>query len=410
MQQKTEQKRQEPDWSLVLDCPDWFGDGEKKLRRLCDEKAAKFADDAIESLAASKTGHPIPNSEDLSRASNDINCNIADIVRSEEFLKLLQINGTEATNIRLALDKLLPKMELPAPPVTKTEIKPVAAGLFAVFGAIIGMLLCAGICRLALGTATEGILVGASLGAFLFTWGLIHVAKSETLQKWITVTLGFLTLAEVATQVGRLWFPPLSWLSNKAGGNSGFFKRMLAYVALYILIQTTRCKDEFDADQYRNALHARIRQQLDFALAIIAVLGQIVFKASEIKSDTISVADAGTKKTLVKIAEIVREFNRAADLQEIGDLLDVLVQELRNAGYELGKPNPKLFEKSDNEQKPANVSRPNVVCWTEDMREKYETFGLVEAGDSVAIMTEPLVQNGVVTQKGQVKKSKRGAT
>ena len=406
MKQKTIQTQ---NWGLVS----WFGGNEKGYERLINENADKFTNEAVFSLNPSQTGHTIPNDQDLQRASDAVNQSIADLVRNEDFLRIIEVDGTKiegtkATALRTALnnlDGLLPSMVFPPPQVTKSEVKPAAAGLFAVVGAVVGMITIAGICRLALGTANEGIIVGAALGALAFTWGLMIVAKNEALQRSIITILGIATFAEGALLIGRRWFPPLGWMTNKTGGDASSLKRMLAYIGLIVLIWTTRCKDEFDTEHYAKVLRTRIHHQLHCILSIIAVLAQIIVK-EETDSPREMEPDV---RTLGKVAATARKFKKADSLQEAGDLLDILIQELRNGGYEIDKPNPALFENPTESAQPPVIKRPDILYWSEEMREKYETFGLVEEGDPVAIMDEPVIQNGSVVKKGQVKKSKRGA-
>jgi hypothetical protein len=42
--------------------------------------------------------------------------------------------------------------------------------------------------------------------------------------------------------------------------------------------------------------------------------------------------------------------------------------------------------------------------WKEEMRERFETFGIVRPGDEVEIVEQPVMKDGSVSKKGTVRK------
>ena len=388
-----------PNWDFVVEGPDWFGPQEQELRRLSLEAAEALAGNCMRSLAGAVKQRKIPSTEELRHAEQELNPEIGRLVVSDEWIGFLQpLDGKAVSTVAREIERLLPPFELPRPDAAKHEISPVAAGICGAVGAVLGMLAAAGICRFALGTQNEGMLFGAALGALILTWGMIFVASNKTIQNRIIGILGVASIMDAVFLFASGWWKPLSFIFG-IRAKTRLIRRIVIYVTLIIFVLMTRRKSEFDVDRYREAVRDKIRHHLDFALSIIAVLGQIVLRI-----DTNTVAAASSDgKTLHKIAVTARQFGQSKTVHDVGDVLGVLLQELRNGGYNIEKPDPSLFE-SRTVPEPLDERPPSIV-WNEDLSDRYDVFGFLENGELAVVMEEPLLRDGLIVTKGQVKKS-----
>ena len=73
-----------------------------------------------------------------------------------------------------------------------------------------------------------------------------------------------------------------------------------------------------------------------------------------------------------------------------------LPREARNCGFEGLEGAPAFSAGAADEQ--------SVIAWTNDMLNKYETFGHVAEGDKVRVERRPVVFDGKVMERGLVRK------
>ena len=89
----------------------------------------------------------------------------------------------------------------------------------------------------------------------------------------------------------------------------------------------------------------------------------------------------------------------ATSADNLPGLAQDVINAARDAGFE-GLEGPVGFGQT------ANRRDTQVLEWAESMRERYNVFGHVEAGDVVRVEQEPVVFRGELREKGLVRKQR----
>lgn len=290
----------------------------------------------------------------------------------------------------LALSEWIQRHPLPLPaPHFRERINGPKLALATVIGTLGGGLLVSGIFKLLLpgpdGTAdiNLGYLIGSLLGAALTVLAVWHSSENRAVRRTLQGLLGVATIGEAwmlianLSGLGGLW----ALLGRRAGGS--LFKRLGAYLTVFFILRLGVKTPVFDRDAYRRNAAAAVEQwqeRLRLALA-----------AHHPSPETTADAGRNPLKVLGPALHKLRRSSREA----LPAAVDELLMRARTLGIEgLDGDGP-----ADGDGGP-----PREFVWSDDDGDRFHCIGVIEAGDTVFVEDEPVIQAGEVIEKGVVRK------
>ena len=272
----------------------------------------------------------------------------------------------------LAFKSIAPHLKIPLSSKFE-ELRASSVALAALVGALVGMLILTPLLRLALGLQnTVGMFLGAPLGAFGMVWLLRQVSRVPQVRKALQPLLAVAVVVDTGAAVFR------------GKGFWGLVKRILAYVATIFLLRHITPQPKYDREAHKRAVELAVQQWLNGAVMLLACLSASSVGAVTIKADP--------EEIIRGLARQVYELQSCPPDQFPGAVSE-LIQKAQDLGFEGLEPDA------------SNSGRPQV--WAAEMRDKYNTFGLIEEGDPVIIEREPIILRGEVLEKGLVRKFRR---
>ena len=242
------------------------------------------------------------------------------------------------------------------------------------------MMLLTPLTRLLLGMRDVGLFVGPPLGAFLLVLVTWHTSKNKWLRRILIFAFSVAAIGEVwaivtgGGLIGRVW--------RKLGGRYTGIKRIIMYVVIIFLLVIAKRRPSYDRQEYEATVRSAIEQWLDCSLILLTFLSAT--KGNQIQMR--STAESALYKLGAKI-QLLANVSKKDDL--LLAAVTELVQETENVGFKIIKANSETLK---------------VIDWHKDLEAEYETFGNIEPGDRVIIEREPTIFEGVVREKGLVRK------
>jgi len=272
----------------------------------------------------------------------------------------------------LAFKSIAPPLKIPL--FSKfEELRASSVALAALVGALVGMSIVTPLLRLALGLQnTVGMFLGAPLGAFGMVWLVRQVSRFPRLRKALQASLGAAVVVDTAVAVLR------------GKGFRGLVKRIFSYVATFFLLRHITPQPKYDRETHKEAAELAVEQWLNGAVTLLACLS-----ASSVRPPTIK---ADPEEIIRGLAKHVYEL-QSCPADQLPLAVSELIQEAQKLGFEGLEPDA------------SGSGSPPV--WSPEMRDKYNTFGLIEEGDPVIIEREPVILSGKVLEKGLVRKFRR---
>lgn len=275
----------------------------------------------------------------------------------------------------LRMGESLPSLRLP-PPEGREETPPLRTALAAALGALGGMAVLTPLTRLLIDSRDAGLFFGAPLGALLLVLASLLLPRSKGLQRALMALLGFASLRETVNFLGGGMIFSRGWAL--LGRRRSSLTRLLLYPALFaLLLLLGRKRVVFDRRRYEERIGDSLRKWV----------------AGAIPSALLAVIEPSPEGGRSKIGELPLLAGRILELEELPEEdLSAGVAELalsvRNMGFQ-------------------RENGVKSLTWSEEMAERYAPFGAVEAGDPVTVEREPLLQDGLVLEKGLVRKVRR---
>ncbi|WP_295390035.1 hypothetical protein [uncultured Thiodictyon sp.] len=275
---------------------------------------------------------------------------------------------------------LNPAWVLPGPPTTERSLSAQRLAIAAGGGSLLGMLIFGTLFNLSLDLRAIGMLIGAPAGAAGAMYAVGRLAESKALRVALTTLLGLagtLDLARVATlgAVG-LW-------GRLAG--VGLLRRILLYPGVVALLAFTKGSSQYDRGAYRESIQDLIRQWVDGSAILLCSLA-----TAPVQAPRGPVLDPD-------LARAIQDLHRA-DLPGLPAAAEALLLEARRLGL-AGLTDPARFTAAERAQR-------RRLRWGPELAEHYRPFGLIEAGDTVIVEDEPVIQNDTVLEKGLVRKQR----
>ena len=353
-----------------------------------DHMAPGATDAAVQAFMANLGESRCPSPEELQSAMNAARSKLRDVLFNRTTIQML-VGRDTPTDDRLAAMKLSfngfePPLKSPPLPAC-TELPPMRLPLAAMLGAVLGALIGSPVGLYFLAMRDVGLLVGAPLGALVVTWALDQASRSAWLSRTLIATLGVATAVEVWAYLS---VNPLAAIWQKLSGRKSL-QRIVVYLLLIALLVFTRRRATYE----RAILEQSVRQTIDNWLHGALVVLVVLIERRDGQADGAHRTDKG----ITELGKRIMELHAAS-----ADKLPGLAQEVIDAARDAG------FEGLDGLNASRHTTDEGVLTWVDSMRERYGTFGHIEAGDMVRVEQEPVVRDGEVLEKGLVRKQRGG--
>ncbi len=363
----------------------WFaGVDRAEIERLIEHARTEAAETFFDRLG--KRGVPSP--ADIKIASDALGIKLLERVESIGWIETLCGEDTPPDRqeyLKIHLKELLVPPEIPDPTLVRMEVRTPILCVIAAIGAVLGFLFGGWLARVVLQIPVEsGLMFGAPIGAALGVLGVMFLANNETLRNRILLGLGIAGGIDVALQIFKGFIP---W---PTGGKVSFLKRLVLYAVLAVAVFLSRREKVCDREHYRKEVESIVDEWLHSALAVIAVL---TFKVQSLETSPF-IPHAEDTETLTEIVSIAKKLKQAPS-EDVSIVIDELAQELATHGFEIETESPTGMS-----------SVEQTLIWDDSLSEQYKPFGILHAGDSVRVVKEPVIRDGVIEEKGVVKKTK----
>ena len=241
--------------------------------------------------------------------------------------------------VALVFDAVASPLQIPEP---ARDAKPKAyrVAMSAMAGAVAGIAILTPLFRLAFDMRDVGLVIGGPLGAMCAVLVVLRLSRSRFISR----------------------LPPRVFRATE---------RLPAY----------------DRKNHEQVVRVSIEQWLSQSVALLAM-----FCSSRLwKTEPV----ANRELAFRRIARLIY-FLHGASGESLSVVVDELIQEARNCGFEGLEAPPVFLSSAGGEQA--------VLAWTKDLLSRYEAFGDIAEGDQVRVERPPVVFGGSVIERGLVRK------
>ncbi|MDR2301958.1 MAG: hypothetical protein LBF38_07975, partial [Deltaproteobacteria bacterium] len=322
-----------------------------------------------EPRAKKPDGKP-PEPKKLAAAKEKLSLSIQALLDEKELLEILNSNKPvdpkERHLLALHLRRLLWPISLPRPKVSAGEIRPLAVGLMALFGALAGNFL-AGLGSMVSAGDFSPRILGLAAGAFLGSVLAIFLSQNTRARRILLAGVGGLAFLDALSTIFSGAF--LAFIPGL--GKSSIFKRLPFYLGAMLVLLLVKSDKAFDQIAYRDDVSARVFDYLTGAIPVMVVL---MYRLKE----TAGPVDEKPRQETNLLSDLAQLVSRLGNIPEVkGEpSFQLLGRKLKNAGFETQSPDPK--------------AGPRILDWHEGLSELYDSFGLIENGRRVVIEEEPV--------------------
>lgn len=311
------------------------------------------------------------------------------------------------------VDNLLPPVQVPEGKQIRLEASAKAVGILAAVGAIIGAWL---VCFYASTSGMKSpsdisVLVGAVVGSGLLSMFLFWVTANETWRKRIQVAIPIVAGADIAVTFlsGYLSWGDFFGIGRKVKGS--LWKRLLLYLTVFVIVTMMKRPVVFDRSDYQIQLQNLYYDRIVSSVMLLALYKQqcqhLVDEQNEWKAEierNRALAE-GNKESAKSIESIVPRIKSlwTLGISQIPSMMKALIQDFRLVGFDLPQEEMPWISQLPQSSKPAKeTSQSKTFRWSDEKKNEYDCLGLLEEGDEVEILEEPIIQNGQVIKKGIV--------
>lgn len=328
----------------------------------------------------------------------------------------------------LYIRSIFKPIQVPEGAKLKLEVPALAVGILAALGAIIGAWI-VGFFAWTGGMKQPGdmtVLLGATVGAGLFSWLIFWATANETVRKTLEIAVGAVAVGDAVATVASYFINFGSFFGAKKTIQGGFLKRLFLYAACWFVLHLMKRPVVFDRQDYKNKLEALYFERIQ-AIVLFLSSNKCISDADQ------KILNDERQHLQEKIAELetrlkaYSQFNYyigvmyprvrsvwGLDIRNLERQLRSLAQDFISLGFELPKSERMLFaeqlEKIPKQELEKYIGpdpgyTPSVrrqFTWSEEFKEQFNRIGLVDPGDEVVVLDEPLIQDGNVIKKGNV--------
>ncbi len=320
---------------------------------------------------------------------------------------------------------LFKPIQVPEGSKLKLEVPAAAVGFLAALGAVIGAWL-VNVFAWTSGMKQPGditTLVGATVGAGLFSWLIFWATANETVRKTLEGAVGITAIVDAFVTASSFFVNLGYFFGIKKQIQGGFLYRLALYAACWFVIHLMKRPVVFDRQEYKNKLEALYFERIQSIVLFLASCNSVSEKdhkdLNEEQNRLANIVDdlkAELKRLEIiknSIPSIVHQVRTLWDLdiRNLESQLCSIAQEFVNLRFELPVDKPMNFTEQlktiPNLDKVLGVvkkSRPDPrrFKWSEEDIDQFRTFGLIFPGTEVVVLDEPEFQNGALIKKGNV--------
>ena len=368
---------------------DWFRKIDPKKM---DEFVTKTRNDAVEKFFSALDDKGIPTAIKLENAQRDMGQLLNERMISIGILEM--INGDEViapkdrNYLTQTLNVLLPAIKIPQPLVLKGEVNIYVLGFLAAIGAFFGFSLGGSFGRWGIGVPAEaGMMFGSVVGAGAIILLAMYIADHPKIRRAILLTIGGGAMIDTLLMFVKERIPLPKFLKGQTGWRA-FFKRLVWYALVLITIFLIKREKAFDQTQYRETIGNFVEQWIRSTLPILAVF---IVKPTEDENNSSVTYD---EEFVIKLHKLTSELRNASE-SDREDKIALLVSAFKTKGFE-------CLEPATLEVTEAGLPIFKTMPWDDSLLEKYENITAAESGELVEIHKHPVIQNGMVLEKGKV--------
>ncbi|MBR0237688.1 MAG: hypothetical protein IJQ39_06340 [Thermoguttaceae bacterium] len=329
----------------------------------------------------------------------------------------------------LYIRSLFKPIQVPDGSKLKLEVPSVAVGILAALGAIIGAWI-VGLFAWTGGMKQPGditTLVGAAAGAGLFSWLIFWATANETVRKTLEYAVGTVAAVDAAATVASYFISFGSFFGAKKTIQGGFLKRLALYAACWFVLHLMKRPVVFDRQDYKNKLEALYFERIQSIVLFLASCSSIsendrkdLNEEQERWAKKVDDLEARLKANKQSNNYIGFMYPRVRslwnlDIRQLEPQLRSLAQDFISLGMDLPKSERMHFAeqldaliKKQNgtdvlPEKPAPVKQERRrFIWSDEYKEQFDRIGLIDPGEEVVVLDEPVFQNDKVIKKGNV--------
>ena len=218
-----------------------------------------------------------------------------------------------------------------------------------------------------------------------------------------------------------------SFFGVKKTIQGGFFKRLLLYAACWFVLHLMKRPVVFDRQDYKNKLNALYFERIQAIVLFLASnycisendrkelneeQNRLAKKVSELEA-RIKAIGKGNEYISSMFPRVRSLWD--LDIRNLEPQLRSLVQDFVSLGFNLPKSKRMLFAEQldaliQNQngtevlpEKPVSVKQERRrFIWSNEFKDQFNRIGIVDPGDEVVVLDEPVLQNGNVIKKGNV--------
>ncbi|MDR3110131.1 MAG: hypothetical protein LBU65_10680 [Planctomycetaceae bacterium] len=335
----------------------------------------------------------VPSPEQLQEAAKKLAIALNTRTTSNDLFAILNSNvplaPKESQFIVSHLNKLLPTFKLPNPMSINGDIPIATLAFIAAVGSFLGFIAGGSIVGYLGNTPAEtGHLFGTLAGAFLAVAGALKIANNAKLRDFLLKSVAGVAAVDTVWQIIKGILRPSfipAWLIG--GKRDSYWKRLLFYAGVFAILFLLKRSLAYDYNRFESDTRDAVEQYIRSVLPIIVVL---MFQA-KIKQE------AGIKSENDKLVLACVPIIQRCRLQDQEDA-DEIVQEFEKFGFK--------FESLPTKQNGTGLPQRAELVWSAELEKEYETFGYITYGKTVEVTKPPVIQNGEVVTKGEVKKKR----
>ncbi len=402
-----------------------------EAQKLADYRAERFMNALDNKLGSNANPENPVDRNTLQSIANSLQPEFVDDLCKPGGVWMQKVFGANAVPeyLSLYIRSLFKPIQVPEGSKLKMEVPAVAVGIMAALGAIIGAWI-VGLFAWTGGMKQPGdmtTLLGAAVGAGLFSWLIFWATANETVRKTLEYAVGTVAAVDAAVTVASSFINIGSFFGVKKTIQGGFFKRLLLYAACWFVLHLMKRPVVFDRQDYKNKLNALYFERIQSIVLFLASNYCISENDRKILNDEqnrwakkVDELEARLKTSSLDNKYISIMYPRIRslwnlDIRNLEAQLRSLAQDFISLGFDLPKSERMHFaeqlgaliknqngtEALPEKPEPVKQERRRFI-WSNEFKEQFDRIGLIDPGDEVVVLDEPLFQNGNVVKKGNV--------